>query len=77
MFSNLFNNVGTVDRILRLAMGVILLYLGLNVYDSTTLGIGMDIVGAMAMFSAVAGSCLLYGLLGINTRKSQSFSSEK
>jgi hypothetical protein len=65
----MFNNVGTVDRILRLAAGVILLYLGLNVYGGTTLGVGLDAVGAIATLSGVLGSCLLYGVLGINTRQ--------
>jgi hypothetical protein len=67
----MFNNVGTIDRILRLAVGVILLYLGLNVYDGTSLGLGLDAVGIVATLSGVLGSCLLYGLLGINTRQAK------
>jgi hypothetical protein len=67
----MFNNVGTVDRILRLAAGVILLYLGLNVYDGTGLGTGLDIVGTIATLSGALGSCMLYGLLGINTRQTK------
>ena len=67
----MFNNVGTIDRILRLAVGVILLYLGLNVYDGTGLGLGLDAVGMVAILSGVLGSCLLYGLLGINTRQAK------
>jgi hypothetical protein len=67
----MFNNVGTVDRILRLAAGVILLYLGLNVYDGTGLGMGLDAIGLVATLSGVFGSCLLYGLLGINTRQAK------
>lgn len=68
----MFNNVGTVDRILRLAAGVILLYLGLNVFDGTGLGMGLDIAGIVATASGVFGTCLLYGLLGINTRQTSS-----
>lgn len=65
----MFNNVGTSDRIIRLLLAAVLLYVGLSVYSSTALGIGLAIVGAVLALSALAGSCFLYGLLGINTRK--------
>jgi hypothetical protein len=65
----MFNNVGTIDRILRLAAGVILLYLGLNVYDGSSLGVGLDALGVIATFSGIFGACPLYGLLRINTRR--------
>lgn len=66
----MFNNVGTIDRILRLLLSSVLLYLGLFTYVGSALGIGLAVVGAVAALTGLAGSCALYGLLGINTRKS-------
>ncbi|MEM1256081.1 MAG: DUF2892 domain-containing protein [Cyanobacteria bacterium P01_H01_bin.21] len=71
----MFNNVGIVDRLLRLLAAMVLLYFGLLVYAGSTLGIVLDIVGGIALLSGVFGSCALYGLLGINTRKSEQGSS--
>lgn len=65
----MFNNVGIVDRLLRSLVAVVLLYFGLLVYAGSTLGIVLDIVGGIALLTGIFGSCALYGLLGINTRK--------
>lgn len=65
----MFNNVGIVDRLLRLLTAIGLLYFGLLVYAGSTVGVVLDIVGGMALLTGVFGSCALYGLLGINTRK--------
>ncbi len=35
----MLNNVGAIDRIIRVILGSILLYLGLGIYGSSTLGI--------------------------------------
>jgi uncharacterized membrane protein YgdD (TMEM256/DUF423 family) len=67
----MFNNVGTVDRIIRLILASVLAYFGLLVYSGSALGIGLTIAGAVMAISALAGSCMLYGLFGINTRNSQ------
>jgi hypothetical protein len=67
----MFNNVGTVDRIIRLILARVLAYFGLLVYSGSALGIGLTIAGAVMAISALAGSCMLYGLFGINTRNSQ------
>jgi hypothetical protein len=66
----MFNNVGTIDRVVRLLLGGGLLYLGLSTYAGSALGIGLDVVGAVAALTGLAGSCALYGVLGLNTRKS-------
>lgn len=65
----MFNNVGIVDRLLRSLIAVVLLYFGLLVYAGSTLGIVLDIAGGIALLTGIFGSCGLYGLLGINTRK--------
>lgn len=65
----MFNNVGTVDRIIRILAATILAYLGLLIYGGSSLGIGLTLGAAVLAISALAGSCLLYGLLGINTQQ--------
>lgn len=67
----MFNNVGTGDRIIRILLATALAYFGLIIYSGSGLGIGLTIAAAVLAISALAGSCMLYGLLGINTRKSQ------
>jgi len=67
--NTMVGNVGGIDRILRLLVAIALLYLGLQVYADSALGIGLDVVGAIAAFSGLFGFCGLYSLLGINTRK--------
>ena len=66
----MFNNVGTTDRLLRLIAAAVLLYLGLFTYAGSALGIGLAVVGGVALLTGLIGSCALYGLLGINTRSS-------
>ncbi len=65
----MFNNVGAVDRLIRLVLASALFYFGLLVYSGSALGIGLTMVGAVMAISGLAGSCMLYGLFGINTRK--------
>ena len=65
----MFNNVGIADRLIRLVFASVLFYFGLVVYSGSTLGIGLTIVGAVMAISGLVGSCLLYGLFGINTRQ--------
>lgn len=63
-------NVGSVDRLLRLGLGALLLYLGLEIYSGTALGVGLAIVSAIPALTAIVGVCPLYGLLGIKTCQS-------
>ncbi|MBE9168457.1 DUF2892 domain-containing protein [Pleurocapsales cyanobacterium LEGE 06147] len=65
----MFNNLGTIDRLIRLILGSVLAYFGLLVYSGSALGISLTIGAVVLVISALAGSCLLYGLFGINTRK--------
>ena len=67
----MFNNVGTVDRIIRLVLASALAYFGLIIYSGSALGIGLTIAGAVLAITALVGSCMLYGLFGINTRNPQ------
>ena len=66
----MFNNECLMDRFIRFVIAGILLYLGLAVYQGTTLGIGLAVFALLPALTALVGSCMLYGLLGINTRSS-------
>jgi hypothetical protein len=66
----MFNNVGTIDRLIRLILASVFFSLGVYKYAGSTWGVGFDVLGAMALLTGLFGSCALYGLLGINTRNS-------
>ena len=65
----MFNNVGALERIIRLVLASVLFYFGILVYSGSTLGIGLTIAGSILAITSLAGSCMLYGLLGIDTRQ--------
>ncbi|WP_373478493.1 DUF2892 domain-containing protein [Geminocystis sp.] len=67
----MFNNVGTIDRIIRLIMASISAYFGLFTYSGSSLGLGLAIAAGLLTFSALSGTCLMYSLFGINTRNPQ------
>jgi membrane-bound ClpP family serine protease len=62
------NESGT-DRVVRFILGIIFLILGWAVLHNNTLGVILDIIGIILIITAITGFCLLYSLLGINTKK--------
>lgn len=64
-------NVGTIDRILRAALGVVLLYLaffsGLPAFDAGILKYGATIVGLVMLGVAAVRMCPIYSIFGIKT----------
>jgi hypothetical protein len=63
-------NVGTVDRVIRLIVGVATLALAfgkLNVLEGSVWGIVAAVVGVAMLFTAAVGMCTLYIPLGIST----------
>lgn len=56
-------NESTTDRIIRAVAGVVLLGVGLFVTKGTV-GIVLDVVGAVLLFTAATGFCLLYKVFG-------------
>ena len=61
---NLFkNNVGKVDRIIRIVLGVLLIG---NVFYALQHTIGW--IGVILLITGIAGICPLYSLLGLNTK---------
>ena len=62
------NESGT-DRVIRLVLGIILLILGWAVLHNSVLGVILDIIGIILIITGITGFCLLYSVLGINTKK--------
>lgn len=56
------SNVGTIDRILRVILGVALIAMTLT----GTIGI-WGWIGVVPLLTAALGSCPLYSVLGLNT----------
>jgi hypothetical protein len=56
-------NEGTFDRVIRVVLGVVLLYLGIMSVAGGW-GIVLDVLGAIALITGVVGFCPLYKLLG-------------
>lgn len=66
-------NVGTLDRALRAALGIGLLYLaflsGLPAFDGALLKYGAAIVGVVMIVVAASRVCPIYSIFGIKTCK--------
>lgn len=64
-------NVGTTDRILRAALGAILLFLaffsGLPAFDAGVLKYSAAIVGVVMLVVAAVRMCPIYSIFGIKT----------
>jgi len=56
-------NEGTIDRVVRIVLGVVLLYIGIMVVGGVW-GIVLDVIGAVALITGATGFCLLYKLFG-------------
>ena len=57
------NNVGKVDRLIRIVLGILLVG---NVFYGLTTPIGW--IGIILLVTGIFGICPLYSLLGINTK---------
>lgn len=66
-----FANVGSADRILRIALGaalILLPLLGLLSSTAATLGIILMIAGAVLVVTGFVSFCPLYRIIGASTR---------
>lgn len=63
-------NESSVERILRVIGGVLLLVIGLLGVFQGTLGIIVIVLGAILILTGVLGWCPLYALFKFSTRKS-------
>ena len=67
-------NLGTVDRAIRVALGVVLVGAGLAVVKRVfalglLLGVALGLAGAVLIFSGTVGFCHVYKVLGIRSSK--------
>jgi Inner membrane protein YgaP-like, transmembrane domain len=61
-------NVGKTDRIIRVILGVVLLVaFGLNVLAAPWSYL-LILLGVIALFTGIAGTCALYSLIGWDTK---------
>jgi hypothetical protein len=63
-------NEANWDRIARVVIGIILLYLGLAGVVTGILGIVFDILAVVLLVTGVVGVCPLYMLFKFSTKKS-------
>lgn len=66
-------NVGMIDRLIRIALGAVLLLSPLlnipEIWSSQTLAYLSMVVGLVLFGTGLSGFCLLYRVLGIRTNK--------
>jgi hypothetical protein len=60
-------NMGTADRVIRLLLAGVLLYLFFGGVVAGTLGIILAIVGGVFALTSLVSFCPLYTLIGMNT----------
>lgn len=64
-------NVGTLDRILRAALGLVLLYLaflsGLPLFGEASFKYGAAVIGVVMLATSLMKMCPLYSVLGLKT----------
>ena len=62
-------NESNIDRIVRVVVGITLLYLGLGGMLSGVLAIVADIVGVVLLLTGAIGFCPIYFALKLSTKK--------
>jgi uncharacterized membrane protein len=63
-------NESSIDRLVRLVLGVALLALGFWSLSLNALGIVAAVVGGILLLTAATGFCPLYRLFGVKTCRS-------
>ena len=64
-------NVGATDRIIRIVVGVVLLLLGLLSPFDVALRVLILLIAGIALVTGLLGTCGIYALFGISTRKGE------
>ncbi|PKQ62231.1 hypothetical protein BZG02_13005 [Labilibaculum filiforme] len=62
-------NMGKIDRLIRIIVGLVLIALYFTDIISGTIGIIALVIAGMFILTSILGNCPPYGLFGINTCK--------
>lgn len=62
-------NESMADRIIRVVLGLIFIYLGIGGVVTGTLGVVLDVAGVLALVTGLVGWCPAYTLLKLSTKK--------
>ena len=60
-------NVGMIDRVIRVILGIILLYLFVVNMVAAPWSYLVALIGLILLVTGVIGTCPLYSMLGMNT----------
>ena len=60
-------NIGMIDRVLRIVIGIILIAFALKIGFGNTGWNWIGWIGVIPIVTALVGSCPLYSLVGVNT----------
>ena len=60
-------NVGTIDKVIRIAMAIVFAVLYFTGTVSGTLGIILLVLGGVFLLTSLMGTCPLYSMVGIST----------
>lgn len=64
-----YRNLSTLDRSIRIALGVLMLAAGWAGLATGVWRIGLQVFGWVPLMTGLIGWCPIYALLGISTRK--------
>ena len=62
-------NEGTLDRVVRVVIGIVLIVIGAMVVDAGVARWVLVVIGAIALATGIIGWCGLYAALGCSTKK--------
>lgn len=60
-------NVGKIDRVIRIILGIILLYLFIVNMVAAPWSYLVALIGLILIVTGIIGTCPLYSILGMNT----------
>jgi hypothetical protein len=60
-------NVGTIDKVIRIALAIVFAVLYFTGTVSGTLGIILLVLGGVFLLTSLMGTCPLYSIVGIST----------
>ncbi len=70
-------NEANWDRVVRVALGLVLLYLGWGGVAAGSLGIALKIIGFVPLLTGLVGWCPLYALFKFNTKHLSQIQNQK